>query len=151
MEASRDKTILNLEFIRRYMNPFDNTEVSIKNLDTYTRAQAFEDGKLVEVSAMANFDCEGMEVAFTWLVYVAAVVEPSRGRNIMKTAIIDEVLEDITNYVDENGLKPPGDIMPYSLLTTDGEGVEYQLKTWLHFGLSDGGSPTITVLRPQEY
>ena len=118
-------------------------------IDVYTRAQAVEDGVLVDVSEVAREAGFKFPVAITRAVW-CDVVEPddiAKAHGESESGRLWDVLFMLHMAIKQQGMD--GDMIHYQLLATkDGRKHKVELKAIC--GPGDQGEPVITVMLPEE-
>jgi hypothetical protein len=132
-------------------DPFENAEV----LSVYTRAQALQDGVLVEVSAQAKEHGFKVPVAMTyvsWCECVQWTATDERSKPGLGQSAAGR-LHDVLTMAMHAARNVDGDRAPFTVLRvpTEGEGQEaeaVELVLTIHGG--DKGEPVCTIMLPWE-
>jgi len=128
-------------------NPFEDAPV----IFSYTRAQAIEDGVLVDLSAWAKEAGFKVPVACTSTVWQGYIVPPpgtekfgqsERGR-------AHDVLWMLFVAIKANG-KTQRDQILYRVLFLQAPGKTEEVTLKAHFGPGDDGEPVVTIMTPDE-
>jgi len=118
-------------------------EVFGEVISTYTRAQAIEDGVLVDVSVMARETGFRFPVAITAGVHdLIENIPPSQSHQDYKGRLWDVL------YMASLAAKRGGSQVLYKLILHHGRKKYATLK--MHIGPGDNGEPVITIMLPNE-
>ena len=126
-------------------NPFEDAPV----IFSYTRAQAIEDGVLVDVTAWAKESGFKVPVACTSAVWNGYVMPPpgteSFGQSERGRA--HDVLWMLFVAIKANG-KTQRDQILYQVLFLQAPGKTEEVTLKAHFGSGDDGEPVVTIMLP---
>ncbi|MFH1108389.1 MAG: DUF6573 family protein [Planctomycetota bacterium] len=128
-------------------NPFEDAPV----IFSYTRAQAIEDGVLVDLTAWAKETGFKVPVACTAAVWQGYVVPPpgtesfgqserGRGHDLLYMLFV----------AIKASKHAKGDQILYQALFLQAPGKTEEVTLKAHFGPGDDGEPVVTIMRPDE-
>lgn len=114
---------------------------------SYTRAQAIEDGVLVDVSDKAKEAGFNVPVALTDTLWHEWIVPSEKDEGNGQS--VDGRLWDVLNVMAFTALGYEGRIMPFTVaFIKDGKKRHVKIKSII--GPGDNGEPVITVMMPHE-
>jgi hypothetical protein len=133
--------------IIRDADPFEGAEI----ISSYSRAQAIEDGQLVDVSEIAK------EAGLRWPTVITAAVWAMiedipaglRGSCQDVKGRLWDVLW-MAKWAAHNA--PDGtDLVPYELKLPTSGTRKVKVTLWLHCGPGDDPEPVLTIMTPEDY
>jgi len=128
-------------------NPFEDTPV----IFSYTRAQAIEDGVLVDLTAWAKETGFKVSVACTSTVWQGYVVPPrgteSLGQSERGRAHDLLWMLYVAIKASRNAKR---DQILYQVLFLQAPGKMEEVTLKAHFGPGDNGKPVVTIMQPDE-
>jgi len=128
-------------------NPFEDASV----IFSYTRAQAIEDGVLVDLTAWARETGFAVPVACTATVWQGYMVPPpgteSFGQSERGRA--HDLLWMLFVAIKASK-EPKRNQIPYRVLFLQASGKTEEVTFKAHFGPGDDGEPVVTIMMPDE-
>ena len=126
-------------------NPFEGMPI----ISTYTRAQAIEDGVLIDVTEEARKAGLKFPVAVTTAVWDEIIEPPpiAKDRHETATGRLHDVLNMMMLAIR---MSRGGDTVRFCMIATNDRGQRSTRRLWAKCGPGDGAEPVITVMVPEE-
>lgn len=143
-EAQQRKNIMELSAQNTIGNIFDDAPI----ISTYTRADALEDGQLVDVTKDARERGFKVPVALTRNVWETCVSLDERFESGQsESGRLHDVL--FLAFVRARASKSGEDLVDFNLTVRN---AKIEVKSlWLHVGPGDRGEAVITIMLPEDY
>jgi len=147
---NRDRCLGGVSQNRKGRKMSNKQEIEV--ISSYSRAQAIEDGVLIDVSEIAK------EAGFKFPVVVtnnlwASHIEPSERAKKYGQDRDGRLWDVIWMAFCAARRSTGGDLIEYDVIFQNGPGVKWcdTIRLWAHCGPGDNAEPVVTIMLPKDY